>query len=55
MANAPEVYVNGRYLLADQPQVSFFDWGFQFGDGVYEVISTWQGVMFQVKANRSRQ
>jgi len=48
MANAPEVYVNGRYLPADQPQVSFFDWGFQFGDGVYEVISTWQGMMFRL-------
>jgi branched-chain amino acid aminotransferase len=48
MANAPEVYVNGRYLPADQPQVSFFDWGFQFGDGVYEVVSTWQGVMFRL-------
>lgn len=48
MATAPEVYVNGRYLPAAEAHVSFFDWGFQFGDGVYEVISTWQGVMFRL-------
>jgi len=48
MATTPEVYVNGRYLPAAEAHVSFFDWGFQFGDGVYEVISTWQGVMFRL-------
>lgn len=54
MANAPEVYVNGRYLPAGEAHVSFFDWGFQFGDGVYEVISSWQGMMFRLDDHLDR-
>jgi len=42
------VYVNGGFLPAEGAHVPFFDWGFQFGDGVYEVVSTWKGVMFRL-------
>jgi branched-chain amino acid aminotransferase len=54
MANPPEVYVNGRYLAAGEAHVSFFDWGLQFGDGVYEVISTWRGAMFRLDDHLDR-
>lgn len=42
------VYVNGAFLPAEGTHVSFFDWGLQFGDGVYEVVSTLDGVMFRL-------
>lgn len=48
MSGSSEVYVNGHYLPAGGAHVSFFDWGFQFGDGVYEVVSTLAGVMFRL-------
>lgn len=32
------VYLNGNYLPAAEAQVSVFDRGFLFGDGVYEVV-----------------
>jgi branched-chain amino acid aminotransferase len=44
----PLVYVNGAFLPAAGAHVSFFDWGFQFGDGVYEVVSTLDGRMFRL-------
>ena len=37
------VYLNGQYLPAEQAQVSVFDRGFLFGDGVYEVIPVVRG------------
>jgi len=54
MAHPPEVYVDGHYLPATGTHVSFFDWGFQFGDGVYEVISSWHGVMFRLDDHLDR-
>lgn len=32
------VFLNGEYLKAEEAQVSIFDRGFLFGDGVYEVV-----------------
>jgi D-alanine transaminase len=36
-------YVNGRYLMRDMAAVSIEDRGYQFADGVYEVIWVQQG------------
>ena len=33
------VYVNGEYVTEDKAQISIFDRGFLFADGVYEVTS----------------
>ncbi|SNZ01153.1 aminotransferase class IV [Flagellimonas pacifica] len=39
MANYPEkVYVNGKIVPHQEAQISIFDRGFLFGDGVYEVM-----------------
>lgn len=48
MSSAPPVYVNGEFVSADAPQLSIFDLGVQAGDGVYEVVSAWKGVMFRL-------
>jgi len=36
-------YVNGRYLPLAEAQVRVEDRGFQFGDGVYEVVYIHRG------------
>lgn len=37
-------YVNGRYVPQKQARVHIEDRGYQFADGVYEVICIWNGV-----------
>jgi D-alanine transaminase len=39
-------FINGRFLPLAQASVSIEDRGFQFGDGVYEVIRTYRGRPF---------
>ncbi|MEC8430208.1 MAG: D-amino-acid transaminase, partial [Pseudomonadota bacterium] len=39
------VYLNGKYLPADEAKVSIFDRGYIFGDGVYEVIPVFEGAV----------
>ncbi|MGB5212114.1 MAG: D-amino-acid transaminase [Anderseniella sp.] len=39
------VFVNGQYVPEDQAQVSIFDRGFVFGDGIYEVVPVIGGRM----------
>jgi len=43
-------YVNGRYLPRAQAKVSIEDRGYQFADGVYEVIQEASGPRFQINA-----
>jgi D-alanine transaminase len=47
-------YVNGRFSLLADAVVSVEDRGFQFGDGVYEVIRTYGGRPFQLDAHLVR-
>ncbi|NNJ74256.1 MAG: D-amino-acid transaminase [Anderseniella sp.] len=42
---ARTVFVNGQYVPEDQAQVSIFDRGFVFGDGIYEVVPVIGGKM----------
>ena len=47
-------WVNGRFLPLEQAVVSVEDRGYQFGDGVYEVIRTYRGQPFQLDAHWAR-
>lgn len=47
-------YVNGEFLPLAEARVSIEDRGFQFGDGVYEVIRTYGGRPFHLKAHLDR-
>ncbi|WP_455377442.1 D-amino-acid transaminase [Petrachloros mirabilis] len=47
-------FLNGRFTSLDDAKVSIDDRGFQFGDGVYEVIRTYKGRPFQLEAHLSR-
>ncbi len=48
------VFLNGRYLPLEQAKVSPLDRGFVFGDGIYEVIPSYQGVLFLLDAHLER-
>jgi len=48
------VWINGRIAKADEAHVNFFDMGFQLGDGVYEMVSTRDGVMFRLDDHLDR-
>lgn len=51
----PDVgFLNGRFLPLQDVVVSVEDRGFQFGDGVYEVVRTYQGAPFQLEAHLFR-
>jgi D-alanine transaminase len=47
-------YVNGRFGPLADAVVSIEDRGYQFGDGVYEVIRTYQGHPFALEAHIQR-
>ncbi|MFZ5862746.1 MAG: D-amino-acid transaminase [Nitrospirota bacterium] len=46
--------VNGRFLPITQAKVSVEDRGFQFGDGVYEVVRSYDGRLFRLDAHLER-
>ncbi len=46
--------VNGRFMPLAEATVSVEDRGFQFGDGVYEVIRTYQGRPFELEGHLAR-
>lgn len=47
-------FLNGCFLPLAQTMVSVEDRGFQFGDGVYEVVRTYHGIPFQLDAHLAR-
>jgi D-alanine transaminase len=47
-------FVNGRFLPLADATVPIEDRGFQFGDGVYEVIRTYRGRPFKLEAHLAR-
>ena len=50
----PLVYLNGDFLPPEQAQVSAFDRGFVFADGVYEVIPAYGGRPFRLAQHLAR-
>ncbi|MBA2251761.1 MAG: D-amino-acid transaminase [Nitrospirales bacterium] len=47
-------FLNGTFMPLDEVKVSIEDRGFQFGDGVYEVVRTYGGVPFHLDAHLER-
>lgn len=47
-------FVNGTFMPLAEARVSIEDRGFQFGDGVYEVIRTYKGRPFALDAHLAR-
>lgn len=49
-----EVYLNGAFVAPAAAQISIFDRGFLFGDGVYEVIPAYRGRPLRWRAHLDR-
>lgn len=47
-------YVNGQYLPENEANISIFDRGFLFGDGIYEAISVVDGKLIDVEPHLAR-
>jgi D-alanine transaminase len=47
-------FVNGRFMPLEEATVPVEDRGFQFADGIYEVIRTYHGTPFQLEAHLAR-
>ena len=50
----PIVYVDGDWLAKSQASVSVYDHGFLYGDGVFEGIRAYDGVIFRFKEHLDR-
>jgi len=48
------VYLNGRYIPSEDASISVNDRGFIFGDGVYEVITSYKGKPFRAEQHVTR-
>jgi D-alanine transaminase len=49
-----DVYLNGEYLPLAEAKISVMDRGFLFGDGVYEVIPAYAGLLFRLEQHMAR-
>jgi D-alanine transaminase len=48
------LYLNGDYVPPAEAKISVFDRGFMFGDGVYEVIPVYSGMLLRGRAHLVR-
>ena len=47
-------YLNGKYLPLSKAKISVTDRGFQFSDGVYEVIASYNGILIDIDLHLKR-
>lgn len=50
----PILYMNGEYLPLSAARISPLDQGFLLGDGIFDVVSAWQGVIFKLEEHLDR-
>lgn len=48
------VYFNGKYLPLDEVKISPYDRGFQYADGVYEALRSYNGKLFRYESHMKR-
>jgi len=48
------VFLNGRYVAASEAQVSVFDRGFLYGDGLFETMRVFNGRLFRWEQHYDR-
>ena len=54
MGNELQVYIDGAYYPKSKATVSVFDHGLLYGDGVFEGIRAYSGIVFKLKEHISR-
>jgi branched-chain amino acid aminotransferase len=48
------VYIDGKYYPSSEAKISVFDHGFLYGDGVFEGIRAYDGIVFKLKEHIDR-
>ena len=54
MQNELLVYINGEYYPKSQAKISVFDHGLLYGDGIFEGIRAYNGVVFKLREHIER-
>lgn len=54
MQSEPVAYVNGEFLPLGEARIPILDQGFLLGDGVFDVVSAWKGVIFRLDDHLDR-
>jgi branched-chain amino acid aminotransferase len=54
MTNELQVYLDGEFYPKSQAKISVYDHGFLYGDGVFEGIREYNGVVFKLKEHIDR-
>ncbi len=54
MSKEPLVYINGEYYPKSKAAVSVYDHGFLYGDGVFEGIREYDGIIFMLREHIDR-
>src|SRR3989304_5106176 len=54
MDKEPLIYIDGKYYPKSQAKISVFDHGLLYGDGVFEGIRAYNGVVFKLKEHVNR-
>lgn len=49
-----QIYIDGQYYPKSQAKISVYDHGFLYGDGVFEGIRVYNGVVFKLKEHVQR-
>lgn len=50
----PFIYINGSFLPKTQAKISVYDHGFLYGDGVFEGIRAYNGIVFKLQEHMDR-
>tara|TARA_Y100001970_G_scaffold293332_1_gene439477 strand:- start:38331 stop:39218 length:888 start_codon:yes stop_codon:yes gene_type:complete len=48
------IYINGEFKASNEANISILDQGFLLGDAVFDVVSSWQGVIFKLDQHIAR-
>jgi branched-chain amino acid aminotransferase len=54
MTNELQIYIDGEFYPKSQAKISVYDHGFLYGDGVFEGIRMYKGVVFKLKEHIDR-
>ena len=54
MDNELQIYIDGRFYPKSEAKISVYDHGFLYGDGVFEGIRAYNGVVFKLKEHVDR-
>ncbi len=49
-----KIYLNGKFVNKEDAKISVFDHGFLYGDGAFEGIRSYNGLVFRLKAHLDR-